>query len=365
MPKFAVTVEQVSILPHETEARVEIAKVGEYKCVVKKGKLKNGSLVAYIPERAIVPEGILTTLGLQGCLAGPDKNLVKATRILGVLSQGLCFPAKAGWVLGQDVTEELGIIKETSSIPAQMLGTSFFAGQDRCLFCTFEDIKRYPDVFKTGERVTFTEKIDGTFLQIGLLPRSMRHREHGRIILSNKDIAEKGQAVPRQEAFNHNTIYYRVLNKYPKLEESVRSTSKTMEPISTWIRGGTPVFILGEVFGSGIKDFSYGADSNSIGSIGFCIFDVYLGIPTKGRFLNDLELDSFCSKLDLQRVPVLYRGPFFKEIMNNYTSGEEEVSGNYLHVREGIIITPKIERRIPNLGRVKLQSINEHYLLRS
>jgi len=126
-----------------------------------------------------------------------------------------------------------------------------------------------------------------------------------------------------------------------------------------------PVFILGETYGSGIQDLGYGANSKEDTKIGFRVFDIYVGLPNRGRYLNDEELQSACKKLGLKRVPVLYRGPFSVPLMEEYTVGKETVSGKNLHLREGIVIRPLVERDHPKLGRVQLKSISPKYLLRS
>lgn len=69
----------------------------------------------------------------------------------------------------------------------------------------------------------------------------------------------------------------------------------------------------------------------------------------------------------MKRVPILYKGKFSKEIMDQFTNGKETISGKQLHIREGIVITPLIERYDSslNLGRVILKNISIQYLVRT
>ncbi|MBD3262246.1 MAG: RNA ligase (ATP), partial [Candidatus Altiarchaeales archaeon] len=249
MAGFSVTIEKIEVIQHHNADRLEIALVGDYRSVVLKGQFKTGDLVAYIPEQAIVPDPLLQELGLKGRLAGKDKNRVKAIKLRGVLSQGICYAAREGWVEGQDVTEELGVTKYVPPVPTHMSGAAFGAGKDRCVSYDIENFKRYPDIFKEGEPVTFTEKIHGTFAQFGLLPPMMAHREHGRIMIASKGLADKGIAFQLNSPENENNLYIRAFNKYPKLRAAVEASNKDTEPVSRWINAGTPVFILGEVFG--------------------------------------------------------------------------------------------------------------------
>jgi len=364
MAGFAVKVESVKINTHPNADRLEVAQIGDYFSVVLKDQFKSGDLVAYIPEQAVVPEALLIELGLQDRLAGKDKNRVKAMRLRGILSQGICYPAKKGWERGQDVTEELGVVKYEPPIPTHMSGALFAAGKDRCIGYDIENFKRYPEILKEGEQVAFTEKIHGTFTQIGLLPKTMAHQEHGRFIVASKGLADKGLAFLPDSEQNENNLYLRAARRLTKLLGALTNPSIENAPVSFWLSSGTPVFILGEVFGAGVQDLHYGANAGSNDTLGFRVFDVYLGIPGNGRYLGNQELTDFCEKMELERVPLLYLGPFSKPVMEQFTTGHETLSGEALHVREGIVICPVLERRDPLLGRVKLKSVSADYLLR-
>ena len=91
---------------------------------------------------------------------------------------------------------------------------------------------------------------------------------------------------------------------------------------------------------------------------------MYVGTPDSGRYLNDAELDIACADMNLSRVPVLYRGAYSKTEVLSYTSGKETVSGQAMHIREGIVVRPIQERQHPELGRCILKSVSEEYLLR-
>lgn len=131
MSTFKVEVLPLTIESHPDPAttNLEVGKIGDYNIVVVKGKYKTGDLAAYIPEASIVPEEILKELNLIGKLTGSSKNRVKPIRLRGIMSQGLIYPAKSTWQLGQDVTEELGITKYEPHIPAHFSGEN--AGTSR------------------------------------------------------------------------------------------------------------------------------------------------------------------------------------------------------------------------------------------
>lgn len=350
MAKFQVLVERLEIFPHPNADRLEYARVGDYHSIVLKGQFQTGDLAAYIPEQAIVPEAILEELGLTGRLAGSNKNRVKAIRLRGLLSQGIVYPAKLGWALGQDVTEELEIVKYEPPIPTAMAGEVWPAGQDRCIKYDIENFKRYPNVLDDGEPIVIAEKIHGTWCQLGIVPASLAHDEHGQLCVSSKGLASKGLLFMPDALKNEFNLYLRVARQLGFLERFADVDA--------------PLFVLGEVFGAGVQDLGYGASVGSDETLGFRVFDVYEGSPGQGKYLGDSALEAFCSEHGFERAPVLYRGPFSKETLLALTDGEETVSGEAKHIREGVVVRPAIERRHPALGRVQLKSVSADYLLR-
>jgi hypothetical protein len=176
MSEFRVPVVAIEISPHDNADALELAQVGLYLSVVKKGQFKTGDLVAYIPEAAIVPEPLLLELGLNrrpdpanpgreiGGLAGGQYNRVKAIRLRGVVSQGIVYPARDGWVEDQDVAEELGITKWEPKLPSNLQGRvrPFNPENQRWLVkYDIENLKAHPKMFEDGELVEFSEKIHG------------------------------------------------------------------------------------------------------------------------------------------------------------------------------------------------------------
>ncbi len=356
MSTFAVHVVRVVIEPHENADALEIARIGDYRAVVRKGEFKSGDLVAYIPEQALVGEALLDEMGLRGKLAGKDGNRVKAIKLRGVLSQGLVYPARAGWSEGQEVAAELGVHKwEPPPPPAHMSGVCYGAGPDRCMKYDIENFKAWPDVLVADEPVVFTEKIHGTWCQVGYLPPSMVDL-HGPLVVSSKGLSAKGLAFLPDAPDNASNLYLRVAR-------SLEIDRRLAEVFVADLAADRPVFVLGEVFGAGVQDLGYGARVDA--TLGFRVFDIYVGRAGSGAYLSDDPLSAACERLGLGRVPVLYRGPFTREAMREHTDGKETITGKGLHIREGIVMRPQVERRDPLLGRVQLKSVSEKYLLRA
>lgn len=360
---------QVEVLPITVEThpdpevtRLEVGRIGDYRVVVGKGNHQTGDLVAYIPEQAIVPDALLEELGLTGKLAGSKKNRVKVTKFRGVMSQGLVYKAQLGWELGQDVTQLLGITKYEPVIPSHMQG-EMQSTPDVSLKFDIENIKRYPDIFVEGEEVVYTEKVHGTFVMIGLVHEDFRKPDMlgGKFFVSSKGLGCDGLYFKDNEK-NSNNIYVRAFKQYGLGEklEAIRDSfvyrpckqhTQIMEEKAT-------VWLLGEVFG-GQKGYGYGANGAEPGFRAFAIKVGYEHISNRDMF------ESLCDYNFIRVAPVLYRGPFSKETLAFYTNGKETITGKESHIREGVVVTPTVERRDPSIGRVILKSVSDEYLGKS
>jgi len=313
---------------------------------------------------------LLTTMGLEGKLAGPEKNRVKAVKLRGCLSMGIIYPVDSGEdcggpfinlptedgigamlhvIEGQDVASELGIIKYEPPIPTHMSGEIYNAGMHVTVAYDIENIKKFPNTFMEGEEVVMTEKLHGTFCGIGILPEVDRNDNHrgGNVVVFSKGLGANGVCFKHNEA-NKNNVYLRVLDAlgiFDKLNKFTFTIDR-------------PVFILGEVFGVGVQDLVYG-DVQS-----FRVFDICIGYRGSQEYFGYDMMVQTAEGFGLNVVPLVYRGPFSKEVMMEHTTGKETLSGKQLHLREGVVVKPVVERREVELGRVILKSVSEAYLLR-
>src|SRR5688572_15591160 len=92
MSTFAVTIERIAEVEMHTNAdRLEMAKVASmsYQFVIGKGQFKPGDLVIYFPIDSLLPQNVITAIGLEGKLSGAEKNRVKTVRLRGAISQGV------------------------------------------------------------------------------------------------------------------------------------------------------------------------------------------------------------------------------------------------------------------------------------
>lgn len=379
MSTFAVPIVAIrAIEPIPGADAIELAVVGEYRSVVRKWIHTVGELVAYIPEQAVLQPELLERLDLTGKLAGSQKNRVKAIKLRGCLSQGIVVALDTDLLIdmgfsnasqdqvgipaeGTDVSALLGIVKYEAPVPAHLAGEVYNAGTEHTVGYDIENYKWFPDVFQDGEEVVFTEKLHGTFTGVGILPESMRADHHflGRFVIFSKGLGARGLCFKDVEANDHN-VYVNTLASIDIFSKLDMLADMIGEDLAE--EGGEfdrPLFILGETFGQSVQDLGYGSVNRQ-----FRLFDVCSGTRGDLTYFDFESREAVAKMLEIEMVPVLYRGPFSKAVLDQYTNGKETVSGKEEHMREGVVVTPVVEREHSKLGRVILKSVSETYLLR-
>ncbi len=388
MSNFEVKVVSIKdVLAHPNADRLELAVIAGWQCVIQKGAYKPGDLAIYIPIDSVLPAAVETTL------FGPDskiklhKSRVRTIKIRGAISQGMLapcdelgVPAKEGY----DCTTQLGIVKfEPPEPPPSMRGGNPVSKKKKnphfIEYGGLDNFKHYPDVFQEGEEVVITEKIHGTNFRFGWVPAVAD--------TFTKKVKQKLGLMPKYEfVFGSNKVqlqnrvgsgkwkakllgwipikairtlayqgYYQqngVGNVYEEAVKKYRLKDRTNIPA---LMG--KVF-FGEIYGAGIqKNYEYGLkDERKF--IGFDIFDA-----EKKEFMpHDLMAYIMGDNLNLDVVPVLYRGPFNKEAAKKLTFGDSVLEPKQ-KVREGVVIRPIVDEKC-HFGRKVLKLISDEYLLR-
>ncbi|MDH6114024.1 RNA ligase (TIGR02306 family) [Kitasatospora sp. MAP12-15] len=348
MSTLRVTAERLTVLVHPNADALELAQVGLYRAVVAKGAYRTGEYAVYLPEQSVLPAALIEELGLTGRLAGPDADRVRAVRLRGELSQGIvCRPgALAGVDLvaaaaeGRDFAAELGVTKWSPPIPTTMSG-DVEAAPDLLPWVDIENFQRFPDAFEPGEQVVLTEKLHGSCCLLTY------HAGSGAVQVSSKGIGAQGLAL-KEDPVN---LYWRAVRAHGVPVVAAELAERL---------GAERVGIFGEVFGAGVQDLGYGA-SGRAELPGYAVFDVSAVIDGQLHWLDAAEL--LTGRLPL--VPQLWSGPFDTATVLALADGRETVSGRQLHLREGVVIRPVVERHSFTLGgRAIAKVVSGAYLTR-
>jgi RNA ligase (TIGR02306 family) len=348
MSTLRVTAEVLTVHEHPNADALELAQVGLYRAVVAKGQYRTGDTAVYIPEQSVLPAALIGELGLTGRLAGGKGDRVKAVRLRGELSQGIvCRPAAlAGTDLaraaadGTDFAEVLGITKWVPPIPPTMNG-EIESAPELMPWVDIENIQRYPDIFAPGEPVVLTEKLHGSACLLTYAA------DEDRVFVSSKGFGAKSLAL-REDPRN---LYWRAVHRHGVAEAAAGLAERL---------GARRVGIFGEVYGAGVQDLTYGADGRR-DTLGYAVFDVSAEIDGEVRWLDAATL--LAGELPL--VPRLFEGAYDIERVLESATGRETVSGRALHLREGVVIRPAVERYSPVTGgRAIAKAVSAAYLTR-
>ena len=365
--------------------RIELAVVGDYRSIIKKGAHRPGDLAVYLPEAALLPEWMLKSLGFwkdgddgkpgQGMLNGKGKNRIKAKRLLGCLSQGILYPlvqtdggaeramlvfqgqygeSSVTVSLGDDVAELLGVTKYEPEIPASMLGEvcSLFG---QIVTYDAENLKAYPEKLAAGEEVFVTEKVHGSQCALGVIP-GLCHENlffGGDVYVTSKGVGGKGLSfmdVPK----NAGNLYVQTLLL---IEEQIRRLAALAADPTGPSQGG-PLHIGGEVIGPKVQDLTYGLTQRA-----FRGFAMYAGPAGQGRHLDPLQVREIMLSVGIVPVDLLYHGPYDRAKVAELRDGKT-VTGGGVHIREGVVVVPARERYDNEIGRVILKDISADYLTR-
>lgn len=342
MSTFACPVVRLNIVEHPNADAIEIAEVGLYQSIVRKGQYKTGDLAVYIPESALVPEQVLRDIGMwdegqnRGKCSGSLGNRVKAIKLRGVVSQGLIYPLPdisgiqpdLSFSEGNDLAAFLGITKYQPKLPAQFAGVA--AGQLAGLTPKFdiENLQGNPRAFALGEPIQITEKLHGTCCILGWFPPGyLASRGH------DESKFDRGQMYVGSKGLTRSGVVFN-----PNLDTStytrVAKELNLFEKICSWadlVGMEDPFVVMGEIFGPGVQDLHYG-----LASPVFRAFEVWALHKSEWIPATNSALESFCESTGITQVPLLCRGPYEGvDHLKTFVDGQSTFGGN---IREGVVV---------------------------
>jgi RNA ligase (TIGR02306 family) len=207
------------------------------------------------------------------------------------------------------------------------------------------------DVISEGELVQMTEKTHGTYVQIGFVPGLGHEDLPGDWFVCSKGLGGKG-LVFKNVPENAANLYLRTVEKLG-IADALKNLAATHEDTGEQVA----IYLMGEIYGLGVQDLAYGLKEPT-----FAAFDIYFRHANGGHYANADQKRAIFDTLGVKAVNLLYEGPFSVEVMNELRTGKTTMGGD--HIREGVVITPLVERNDPLVGRVILKAINADYLTR-
>ena len=339
MSNWKVSKQKIALFEHHNAEKLELARIGSYQCVIQKGLYKDGDEVIFAPEKSVLTGKIREEYA--NYLAGINHDRVKSVSLRGEYSCGIIIPQEllgeldlATIEIDQDISDKLGISQYVPQIPQELTGVmepitmSSRYGKHDC-----EQFGVYANEFTDGERIIVTEKLHGSQAVYFLdLPS-------GETFVTSKNQLNNGLQIIESDS-----------NSYWKAAKSL----DLWNVISREIPESINEFDLHTVqaFGELLpiqKGYSYGQTEMTVK-----LFDLRInGIS--------VPYDQLSDEIKKIWVPVIYDGPLDKSTIRKLSEGMETVSGKALHIKEGVVVAPYIDRKAVDGTRLRLKILNPKY----
>jgi len=270
--KLAKIVSIDAILPIENADAIEVAKIGGWNVVVKKGEFTPLQKAVYFEIDSWIPEHIAPFL-----FEGKEFNGVKGARLRtkklrGVISQGLLIPVPEQYYTleeGTDVTELFGVQKWEKPLPEQLRGMakgnfpSFIpkTDQERVQNLT-KEIAEYAD-----ELFEVSIKLDGSSITVFVY-----NGEDG-VCSRNLELKE-----------DDNNAFWKIAKELD-LHHKIKLTGRNFA-------------VQGEMLSPSIQ-----GNWEKVDKLCMYVYDVY--DIDKGCYLLPSERIKFCRELDIPHVPTI------------------------------------------------------------
>ena len=338
----------ISVEPIENADKIEKVKVLGWQVIAKKDEFKEGQLCIFCEIDSVFPEKP------EFEFLRSKKFRIKTQKMRGVLSQGIVFPLDILSdhdklmlyeqyhirgninIIGQDVTEKLGITKFEQPITPQLMGQA--KGNFPTYIVPKTDEIRLQSVISVldeikGKEVYITEKEDGTSFT------AYYKDEFG---FCSRNLDQKNE-------LTNQSIYAKIALQY-NLENKLKEY---------YYLNGVHLAIQGEITGDGINKNPLNLFRNRQQLHIFNVYDI-----DKQKYYDVNDALGIVISLGLHFVKIIEYGTF------NYTLEQllEKAKGKYIGTKnniEGIVVRPITECYSNVLeGRLSFKVINNDYLLK-
>jgi RNA ligase (TIGR02306 family) len=336
---YISTVNEIN--PIEGADNIELAVVGGWNCITKKGEQKVGDLVMIATTDAIIPFELSEKMGVTNYLRKGGR--VRTVKLRGVYSECLIIPIThipfmENYYEGKDMMNVMEIYKYEPPVKQiQLASGKKIRYQDNPnfhVYYKFPNLKNVPGMFTEEDLVEITRKIHGTNARYGIVKKnklSFFDKVKKFLRLADKWIeyefvvgshnVEKGSD---SNGFYDTNVWYEIEKKYD-IKNKLWKYVRAYEPAVI----GDGVTLYGEIYGAGIqKGYDYG-----LKEIEFVGFD----IKGNGEYLPTYNAWSIIEKqLELPYVKVLHYGNWSQEVQDKYVFNNFIKGTKVPH--EGIVI---------------------------
>lgn len=326
------------VVPHKNADRLEVAILGGWPVVVRKGEFQAGDLVVFCEVDSLLPPRPEYDFLEKSCSHtepdGTEWYRIKTVRLRGQLSQGIVLPltildynneelGEQGYRDGDVVTDVLGIRKYEKPLPPQLAGDAlgvfpYFIPRTDEERVQNLDIKSLPEGW-----YRVTEKLDGSSCTI------YRNQDHIGVCSRNLELK------PNEK----NTFWH------------VAHESGALAALASLGSSGGNIAIQGEVVGPGIQGNPYKLKRHR-----FYAFNVYL--IDQQKYMTKAGFNAFCFTYGILSVPDLGETILPESMSGILQMAEGKSRINPDTEREGIVVVKDGEDE-----RISFKAISNKFLL--
>jgi len=334
----------LEVKPHFNADSLELVTAGDYQFVAQKGLYQTGQEAIVIPEKSVLPPNLQPHWA--NYLKGPDKNRVGSVRLRGEISQGILLNrTDAETILGksldeftsdEDISELLNIKKYEAYIPPSMAGKQGnYDGYHHYHDCV--QYGSWANAIQDDEEVIVTEKIHGSQLNY------IYHVETGEEFVGTKGMLNKSVVIT--EYPESPNLYWQAVRNSRLKELALEVLKHSSEPWKV-------IQIISEAIPCQ-KGYSYGISQPEARVFGITYYD--------GK--NEVHKPYANEYPGFKGAHVIFQGKYgeIKHKLRELAEGMEQVSGNELHIREGIVIRPNPDRKSHKGNWLRLKIISPKY----
>lgn len=338
----------ISIWDHPNADKLALSKVNgiDLQFAITKDSYNVGDEVIYFPIDSILPDNLISHLGLTGKLAGTNRNRIKTIRLRGEISQGFVCHSNliSDYIKNNnidiiyddirndiDYTSTLGIIKyEPPEIPCQ--NGILKPLPDGVAVFDIEGVERFSNIVDLLMDIPcmITEKIEGSNWGITINPDNEIF------------INQRNYSIEESEGKEH--MFWKCARRdgFIELIAAIKRETKASQ-----------VTLRGEFIGPGVQGNYYNLKNHKV---------LLYAVEIDHKYW---DMSSVFSRIDPKLlVPILGNNITLKEWLNNKTITEASTGTSSLidKLREGIVITPMREMYDNNIGRIILKKRSPEYL---
>lgn len=354
MSNWKVSKEKIELFVHPNGDNLQLGKVGSYQVVVQMGLYKTGDEVIFAPEKSILTGAIKEEY--EKYLSGPNSDRVKAVRLRGEISSGIIIPQHLvpnfnNYSIGEDISSDIHITKYEPPIPTQLAGKAKALDMPHIGNHDCEHANVYVNELVAGERIVISEKLHGTQYILG------HNLDTDETIVTSKGMLKSGLSI---EQVDGNTYWEATKN-----DDIVSKIKRNFKSGVVQVFGEAIPVQSGYNYGQTkptvrLFDIRLNGESIPYDLVPDEFKELWVPIVYDGQLpLNEIEVVLYedvergirKTKIDKMLTPELV----------NLCRGNELISGKELHIREGVVLRPYIDRVARDGTKLRLKIINPKY----